>query len=83
LEDECSHDHVLENGNEKLMSQNPLECFQVSEFILGLKHKYLLYDHIELVTCQLQEEFTAAFGLPSDSAEFMISVYLTVLILRQ
>ena len=53
----------MENSDKKLMSQNPLVYFKVPVFILGLKHKYFLDDHFNLVASELRVEFTVAFGL--------------------
>jgi len=83
LENKYSHNEVLENSNEKLMSQYPFVCFEVPVFVLGLKHEDLFDYHVNLVACELHVEFAAAFGLSRNITEFMISIDLTVLLLGQ
>jgi len=46
LENKYSHNEVLENSDEELMSQYPFVCFEVPVFILRLKHEDLLDYHI-------------------------------------
>ena len=83
LQDEYSHNEVLKDSDEKLMSQNPLVCFQVPVLILGLKHEDLPDDHVDLVASEFSVEFAAPFGLFCNITELMITIYLTVLVLGQ